>query len=173
MSATAARRARAATAVAVALMVAIQLVGADLVTAAAPVGLVTLQGVVDPMDAAAVIASWDGPLRMAALRVHALDLLLPLAYGTATWSAGTALALGRAAGTPVAVLAARAGRAGVAAAVLDQVENAAMAVALLAAPTTATGAVTVVSAVGKWALLALSLVGLAVAGWRALRPGRA
>jgi hypothetical protein len=48
-----------------------------------------------------------------------------------------------------------------------------MAVALLAAPTTATGAVTVVSAVGKWALLALSLVGLAVAGWRVLRPGRA
>ena len=173
MSATAARRARAATAVAVALMVAIQLVGADLVTAAAPLGLVTLQGVVDPTDAAAVIASWDGPLRTAALRAHALDLLLPLAYGTATWSAGTALARGRAAGTPVAALATRAGRAGAAAAVLDQVENAAMAVTLLAAPTPATVTVTVAAAAGKWVLLALSLVGLAVAWRRALRPARA
>lgn len=173
MSGGPARRAWSAAAVASGLLVAIQFVGADLGTAAAPLGLVSLQTALDPSDAAAAVASWDGPLRAAALRAHALDLVLPLAYGAATWSAGTALARGRAAGTPAAALAVRAGRTGVAAAVLDQVENAAMTVTLLAAPTGAVTTVTVAAAAGKWALLALALVGLARAWWRSLRPGRA
>lgn len=152
------------------LMLAIQLVGADLATEAAPLGLVSLQFAADPTDAAAIVASWSGALRTAALRAHALDLLLPLAYGTATVAAGTALATGRAAGTAWARTARRAGLAGGAAAVLDQVENAAMAVALLAAPGVATGAVTVVAAAGKWTLLAGSVLGLAGVRWRTRGP---
>ena len=161
-----ARRAGAAGLVAVGLMLAIQVVGPDLMTAAAPLGLVSLQTAADPGVAAAMVASWPGPLRTAALRAHALDLLLPVAYGAATWSAGVALARGRAAGTPVAALARRSGRAGVAAAVLDQAENAAIAVTLLATPTALSAGATVAAALGKWALLAASLGGLGLARWR-------
>ena len=153
------------------LMVAIQVVGADLATEAAPLGLVSLQFAADPSRAAAILASWEGPLRAAALRAHALDLLLPVAYGTATVAAGLAIARGRASATPVARRARRAGGAGAAAAVLDQVENAAMAVTLLVGPGQPAGAVTLAAALGKWALLAASLAGLALA-WTRSRPGR-
>lgn len=169
---SAARRAMVATVVAAGLMVAIQVVGADLATAPAPLGLVSLQGAADPTTAAAMVASWDGVLRTAALRAHALDLLLPVAYGVATWSAGAALAGGSAAGRPAATLARRAGSAGVAAAVLDQLENAAIAVTLLDAPSPVTVTVTVAAALGKWVLLGLSLAGLALAWRRAATASR-
>ena len=163
---TRARLAAVAAGCAAALMVVIQVVGAGLATDVAPFGLVSLQFVTDPADAVTIVASWSGDLRTAVLRAHGLDLLLPLAYGTATVTAGAALAAGRAAGTGLGRTARRAGLAGGAAAGLDQVENVAMAVALLAAPGVATTAVTVAAAVAKWTLLAASVVGLAVVRWR-------
>jgi hypothetical protein len=161
-----ARRAAIAGAAAVVLMLAIQVVGAGLVTTTAPLGLVSLQFAPDPAEATAIVVSWAGAARTAALRAHALDLLLPIAYATAISSAGTALAFGRAAGSPAAATARRAGRAGVAAAVLDQVENAAMAVTLLASPSVAAGGVTLVAALGKWTLLTVALPGLGWVRWR-------
>lgn len=153
------------------LMVAIQVVGADLATAAAPFGLVSLQLTADPSEAAAILASWEGALRPAALRAHALDLVLPVAYGTATVAAGLAIARGRAASTPAARRARLAGRIGAAAAVLDQVENAAMGVTLLVGPGPRAGAITLAAALGKWTLLVVSLSGLALASARS-RPVR-
>ncbi len=162
---TPARVAAVAGGAAAALMLAIQVVGAGLATSAAPSGLVSLQLAPDVRTAAAIVATWTGPLRTAALRAHALDLLLPLAYGTATAAAGLALARGRAAGRRSERLARGAGRAGVAAAVLDQVENAAMGVTLLAGPGRSSVAVTLGAAAGKWVLLGASLIGLALVRW--------
>lgn len=160
------RVAVAATLVTVLLMVAIQVVAVDLVTAAAPLGLVSLQFVADSGEAARIVGSWTGPVRTAALRAHALDLVLPIAYAVAISAAARALGTGRAAGTSAARLARRAGGAAVAAACLDQVENAAIAATLLAGPGPRSVAVTVVSAAAKWLLLAGALVGLALAWWR-------
>lgn len=163
---TPARIAVLATLVAVAVMVAIQTIGAATVTVAAPLGLVSLQFTLDPGAAQAIVDSWVGSARTAALQAHALDVVLPCAYGTAVLAAGRALAVGRAAGTDAARTARRAGLLGVVAAVLDQIENAAMAVTLLDGASTGATLVTVVAAASKWGLLAASLAGLALVGWR-------
>ena len=155
------RLAAAATACAAGLMLAIQVVGRDLATDVAPLGLVALQFTSDPAEVAAILAGWTGPLRRAALLAHGLDLLLPCAYGVAIAAAGRALAEGRARGTALARTARRAGRAGIAVAVLDQVENAAVALTLLVGPGAGRAIVTVIAAAGKWFLLAAALAGLA------------
>lgn len=147
------------------LMLAIQVVATVLVTPEAPLGLVSLQLAADPVRAAAIVGSWTGAVRTAALRAHGLDLLLPCAYGVATVAAGRALAVGRAAGTPWARRARRAGLAGGAAAVADQVENGAIAVTLLVGARPGAAALTVGFAAVKWVLLGTSVAGLALARW--------
>lgn len=163
---TPARVATSAALAACVLMGAFQWLGAATMSEAAPFGLVSLQLAAAPVDAQTIVDGWVGAARTAAIRAHAVDLVLPFAYGTALLAAGRALATGRAAGTPSARWARRAGVAGVAAAAFDQVENVAMGLTLLDGATSGRTLVTVAAAAAKWGLLAVAVGALATIRWR-------
>jgi hypothetical protein len=148
---------RAPAVAAVLLVIAINLLALPLRTGAAPLGLVSLQLAPDVGTAASILASWSAVPRVRLLTAHGLDLVLPVAY---------ALAILRVAAT-AEVRVPRTSRlaafGGVLAAAADQVENLAMAVTLLDAPSAATVAATRGAAMVKWPTLAVALVAASLA----------
>jgi hypothetical protein len=156
---------RSATVATVVLLAATLVLGLPLRTPASPLGIVSLQLATSPAAAASVLDAWASVPRMRLLWAHGLDLLLPVAYALAIASAaaGARSVLGRRhLAAPIAAGAA------VVAAIADQVENLAMVVTILIAPTWASVLVTLVGATVKFAMLALA-VGALVATLAAVR----
>jgi hypothetical protein len=150
--------ARAATAVALLLLASTAVLGAPLRTAAAPLGIVSLQLAASPAVAEVMLASWGAVPRARLLWAHGLDLVLPVAYALAiTLTVADVARRSRVAVAPVRTAAV----AAVAAAVADQVENVAMLATILTRPSWASVIVTLAAAVAKFALLALALGALA------------
>ena len=155
---------RAAGIATLALVVAIELLGAPLRNAQAPLGIVSLQLAASPAVAEAILTSWASIPRSRLLWTHGLDLLLPVAYATLV----VAIASRAADRTSVAAHAAGiAGVAGIVAACADQIENLAMALTILTTPSWGSVLVTLVAAVVKFATLALALAALGAALWSA------
>ncbi len=145
---------RAATALTILLFGAIAVLGVPLRSAAAPLGLVSLQFAGSPDAAESMLVSWAEVARGRLLWAHGLDLLLPIAYASAIGlrAATAAAAVSRARGA--ATLAAG---SVLAAASADQVENAALFVTLLVAPSWSSVLATLVAATVKWAMLVIAV----------------
>ncbi len=155
---------RAAGLAALVLIVTIQVLTPTLRTEAAPLGIVSLQLATSQTAADGMLASWDGrPLVIAAFS-HGLDTVLPFAYAIGIGAAARVRALRSRSAVPAARLAAW---SAIVAASLDLVENAAMAVTLLAGASWASVIVTLAAAVPKWASLTLAVGALGVAALRA------
>lgn len=154
---------------AVALLALINVLGLPLRTAAAPAGIVSLQLATGPEAAAAILDSWSAVPRARLLWAHGLDVLLPVAYALAI----RAVAARAAASLAPSHRAPRvAGPAALVAAVADQIENVAMGVTLLAAPSAASVGVTLVAATVKWGALAIALAAATAAAVAARRGTR-
>lgn len=157
--------------VALALAVALQVVGAPLVTVDSPLGIVSLQFVADAERAALLVEAWGSAGRSRALVHLALDVAFPLAYATTIGGA----ALRTAARTRAARDAAWARlvvRAAALAAASDLIENAAMVGTVLGWGGSLAARVTVAAAVTKFSLLAVSLAVLGALVVRRVSAGR-
>jgi hypothetical protein len=152
--------ARSATAVVVVLLGATLLLGLPLLAPGAPLGIVSLQLATSPTAAADVLAAWASVPRSRLLGAHALDLVLPLAYGLAivTVAEGARRTLGR---RHLSATIAIGGA--VVAVVADQVENLAMWATILSGPSWASVIVTLVGAIVKFVMLSLALGSLVAA----------
>lgn len=159
--------AHSSTAVSVALLVAIGALGLPLRTEAAPLGLLSLQLAVSPDVAAEILDSWVSVLRSRVLWTHGLDLVLPVAYALAI---GTAVTRVAARVTSVGASAQIAAGAVLVAAIADQVENIAMALTIVVAPSWGSVLFTLAFATIKFATLSVAFGALAVTLWQA-RPG--
>jgi hypothetical protein len=161
---------RSATAVTLLLLGTTSALGVPLRTSTVPLGIVSLQLASSPSAAATILEAWAHVPRSRLLWAHGLDLVLPFAYALAIAGAATRArtVLGRRhlAG-PIA-----AGSA-VVAAIADQVENLAMGVTILAAPSWASVLVTLVGATVKFVMLALAVGALVTAVLAVRRWGAA
>ncbi len=158
----------ASTAVTVGLLVVITVLGLPLRTDAAPLGLVSLQLAASPEVAAGMLESWASILRSRVLWAHGLDLVLPFAYALAVGTAATGASARVASVGPSAQIAAG---AVLVAAIADQVENVAMGLTILSAPSWGSMLVTLASATIKFATLAVALGALVVTLQRARHGG--
>ena len=149
----------ASTAVAVGLLIAITVLGLPLRTDAAPLGLVSLQLAASPDVAARMLDSWEFVMRPRVLWTHGLDLVLPFAYALAAGTAATRAAARVASVGPSAQTAAG---AVLVAAIADQMENVAMGLTILGAPSWGSMLVTLSSATIKFATLAVAIGALGV-----------
>jgi len=156
------------TAVAVGLLVAITVLGLPLRTDAAPLGIVSLQLAASPDVATQMLDSWASVLRARVLWTHGLDLVLPFAYALAVGTAATRAAVRVTSVGPSAQIAAG---AGLVAAIMDQVENVAMGLTILDAPSWGSVLVTLASATIKFATLAVAVGALGVTLQRARHGG--
>lgn len=160
---------RTALLVLVILFGSITLLGAPLRTSAAPLGLVSLQFAGSPGAAELMLATWGEAARGRLLWAHGLDLVLPFAYASAIGLRAVAAATSAPRMRGPATLAVW---SALAAASADQVENVAMFVTMLAAPSWSSVLVTLVAATVKWAMLAMAVGTLAVAMSGARAEGR-
>ena len=156
------------TAVAVGLLIAITVLGLPLRTDAAPLGLVSLQFAASPDVAARMLDSWVSVLRSRVLWTHGLDLVLPFAYALAVGTAATRAAARAASVGPSAQIAAG---AVLVAAIMDQVENVAMVLTILDAPSWGSVLITLASATIKFATLVVAIGALGVTLQRARSSG--
>ena len=154
---------RSALAASIVLLGVITVLGLPLWTDAAPLGIVSLQFATSPEAADRMLDSWSVVPRARLLWAHGLDLLLPVSYAVAIAAAATRLA---AASVDARQWAAIASASAVVAAVADQLENVALGVTILLAPSWTAVLVTLVGATVKTALLVVALGALIVAGVR-------
>jgi hypothetical protein len=155
--------ARSATTASFVLLGVITVLGLPLWTEAAPLGIVSLQFATSPEAAATMLDSWSAVPRARLLWAHGLDLLLPVAYAVAIVAASTRLAASSADARRWATIASA---SAVVAAIADQLENVALGVTILLAPSWTAVLVTLVGATVKTALLVVALGALIVAGVR-------
>ena len=158
----------ASTAVTVGLFVAITVLGLPLRTDEAQLGIVSLQLAASPDVAARMLDSWASVLRSRVLWTHGLDLVLPFAYALAVGTAATRAAARVAAVGPSAQIAAG---AVLVAAIMDQVENVAMVLTILDAPSWGSVLITLASATIKFATLVVAIGALGVTLQRARSSG--
>ena len=158
----------ASTAVAVVVFIAITVLGLPLRTDEAQLGIVSLQLAASPDVAARMLDSWASVVRSRVLWTHGLDLVLPFAYALAVGTAATRTAARVASAGPSAQVAAG---AALVAAVADQVENVAMTLTILDAPSWGSVLVTLSSATIKFATLAVAIGALGVTLQRAHPSG--
>jgi uncharacterized membrane protein len=110
-----------------------------------------------------MLDSWSVVPRARLLWAHGLDLLLPVSYAVAIAAAATRLAAENVDARQWATIASA---SAVVAAVADQLENVALGVTILLAPSWTAVLVTLVGATVKTALLVVALGALIVAGVR-------
>ncbi len=154
---------RSALAASILLLGVITVLGLPLWTDAAPLGIVSLQFATSPEAAGRMLDSWSMVPRARLLWAHGLDLLLPISYAVAIVAAATRLA---AANVDARQWATISSASSVVAAVADQLENVALGVTILLAPSWTAVLVTLVGATVKTALLVVALSALIVAGVR-------
>ena len=158
----------ASTAVAVVVFIAITVLGLPLRTDEAQLGIVSLQLAASPDVAARMLDSWASVVRSRVLWTHGLDLVLPFAYALAVGTAATRAAARVAAVGPSAQIAAG---AVLVAAIMDQVENVAMVLTILDAPSWGSVLITLASATIKFATLVVAIGALGVTLQRARSSG--
>lgn len=146
--------ARVATALSVLLLAMMAVLGHPLRSGVAPSGIVSLQLAASPDVAGAILDSWADVPRARLLWAHGLDLLLPVASAVAIGVGASILAAASRAAAPSATIAAG---SALAAAVADQVENAAMWVTILRGPGWDSVLPTLAAATVKFAGLALAI----------------
>jgi len=141
------------------LMAALNILGAPLVTSAAPQGIVSFELAATPARAAGILASWDGPARLRAAFTLGLDyLFMPLyaaALSLACILAGGAL---HRRGWPLAGWAVPLAAAPWLAAGLDAVENVGLTALVFGALDPFWPLLSAVCAYGKFGLLFVGLV---------------